>query len=78
MKHINIARMMKIPSSPLNTFLAKNDTVESACNDGNSSSGKQIQDSNDLIMLPAYYAFPLSTFVFLAPQMNVLTRFYCI
>ncbi|KRY76725.1 hypothetical protein T4A_4940 [Trichinella pseudospiralis] len=40
MKRIDIARMMKIPSSTLNTILAKRTTLESACNDGNSSTRK--------------------------------------
>ncbi|KRZ65881.1 Major centromere autoantigen B [Trichinella papuae] len=43
MKRIDIARMMKIPSSTLNRILAKRKILKSACNDGNSSSRKQIQ-----------------------------------
>ncbi|KRZ08517.1 hypothetical protein T11_6304 [Trichinella zimbabwensis] len=43
MKRIDIERIMKTPSSTLNTILAKRKTLESACNDGNSSSRKQIQ-----------------------------------
>ncbi|KRY81657.1 hypothetical protein T4D_1238 [Trichinella pseudospiralis] len=46
MKRIGIARMMKIPSSTLNTILAKRTTLESACNDGNSSTQKQIRSGN--------------------------------
>ncbi|KRX86388.1 hypothetical protein T4E_3294 [Trichinella pseudospiralis] len=46
MKRIGIARMMKIPSSTLNTILAKRTTLESACNDGNSSTRKQIRSGN--------------------------------
>ncbi|KRX19649.1 Tigger transposable element-derived protein 4 [Trichinella nelsoni] len=46
MKRIDIARMMKIPSSTLNTILAKRKTLESACNDGNSSTRKRIQSGN--------------------------------
>ncbi|KRZ10762.1 hypothetical protein T11_2956 [Trichinella zimbabwensis] len=41
--NIDIARMMKIPSSTLNRILAKWKTLESACNDENLSSRKQIQ-----------------------------------
>ncbi|KRZ20228.1 hypothetical protein T4B_12587 [Trichinella pseudospiralis] len=46
MKRIGITRMMKIPSSTLNTILAKRTTLESACNDGNSSTRKQIRSGN--------------------------------
>ncbi|OUC40836.1 DDE superfamily endonuclease [Trichinella nativa] len=46
MKRIDIARMMKIPSSTLNTILAKRTTLESACNDGNSSTRKRIRSGN--------------------------------
>ncbi|KAL1236707.1 Major centromere autoantigen [Trichinella pseudospiralis] len=46
MKRIGIMRMMKIPSSTLNTILAKRTTLESACNDGNSSTRKQIRSGN--------------------------------
>ncbi|KRZ80872.1 hypothetical protein T10_7156 [Trichinella papuae] len=41
--NIDIARMMKIPSSTLNRILAKWKTLESACNDENLSNRKQIQ-----------------------------------
>ncbi|KRY03771.1 Major centromere autoantigen B, partial [Trichinella patagoniensis] len=46
MKRIDIARMMNIPSSTLNTILAKRTTLESACNDGNSSTRKRIRSGN--------------------------------
>ncbi|KRZ77292.1 Major centromere autoantigen B [Trichinella papuae] len=46
MKRIDIARMMKIPSSTFKRILAKWKTLESACNDGNSSTRKRIQSGN--------------------------------
>ncbi|KRY83465.1 hypothetical protein T4D_10433 [Trichinella pseudospiralis] len=87
MKRIGIARMMKIPSSTLNTILAKRTTLESACNDGNSSTQKQIRSGNfskleETLPIPTRTAAALEAMDtvrrYVCPQMNILTGFSCI